>query len=443
MKLPVIGTSYAHGRTAVTARVAENIWFERRGEGEKAPVIATHLPGTAQTIALPGILGAWRNPAVNYEYVHTASTLYRVNTATGTIDATMALPWTAIVPMEMCGTATRIVFLMGALPYYVAPTLIGAPTLITLPDGQQAVSCAWLGGYFWIYCASGRVYWSVDGATWDALDFANSETLSDSGFRVRTIGDKLVLIGERTIEFWGSTGVSAIPYRLIPGSTIQFDAYRNGLRQVANVGDRLFIWGSANGGRNGLYELRGNAMQHITTSDLEFATADTFLSISAFEWFGRPFVSLYRQGGVSWLIDVDMGVASRIVGTTAYAGHVTFLASQSQVNVANSAGVRRMDPTLVDADIRRITTDNLVSPDLDRITVDKVRLDVQAETVTVTASRDGGATWGTARSKAASAARGVRAAVQFDRFGTAAQFTFSVAATGPFILSNIIVNPKN
>lgn len=442
MKLPVIGTSFAHGRSAVTAREAVNVWFERRGEGEKAPVIVSHLPGTELLINQGGVLGAWSNPAEGHCYVHTADTLYYILPVTGSVLASVSLPHTAIRPIEMCGTRDRVLFISGLSVWSVTPTLPSAPVLVDFPAGQSPLSCAWLGGYFWVYTTYGRIYWSANGVDWDPLDFANSEALSDTALWVRTIGDRLVLIGRRTIEFWGATGNAALPYRLIPGSVVYFQLETNGLRQLAQLGSRLFMWGSADGGRSGLFELRDTAMVRVTNPDIEEVGDQNLISISAFEEFGRPFVLVYRNGLVSWLVDVDMGVASRIQGG-AYAGHVTFLADRGSQFVANSSGLYRMDRLMADPVLRRITTDNLVSPDLDRFSVDKVRLDVQADSVSMSVSRDGGATFGAPRSKSASAARGVRGAVQFDRYGTASQFTFRVESNGSFILSNIIINPRN
>ena len=98
MKLPVIGTSFAHGRSAVTARQATNVWFEQRGEGEKAPVIASHIPGTGSSISLPGILGAATNAEIGQHYVHDEDTIYYGSPGVS-FGSPMALGFTTALPI--------------------------------------------------------------------------------------------------------------------------------------------------------------------------------------------------------------------------------------------------------------------------------------------------------------------------------------------------------
>lgn len=438
MKLPIIGTSYAHGRTAVTARRAQNLWFEQRGDSEKAPVIATHLPGTEQTFALAGLVGLWRSPGTGVTYAHTATTIHRVSLPGG-VNATQALAFTAVLPLEFANDSGRVLFVGAARAFHADVFLVASPNEIVI-EGQSPLSCTYLGGYYFLYMASGRVYWSVNGMSWGPLDFANSESLADGGVKCLAVADTLVLIGQETIELWADTGNPAIPYRLIPGSTRRFSVFN--AAAVTQLGDRVFLWGSMPGGSLGLFELDGTALRRLSNEDLDRSVGTAVARLSAFEVGGRVFVAIYSGNGATWWFDASLGVPSEITHGV-YTGSRAYVAEFGVLYVTTSTGVSRMDRGFADAIPRVLVTDNLVTPDLDRFAVDKVRLDVQTETVTLEVSRDGGATWGAARSDAASADRGVRGAVQFDRYGTSSQFTFRISGQGAFTLSNVIVNPRN
>ena len=92
MRLPVVGTAYAHGRSAVTARAATNLWFERR-DGEKAPVIASSLPAANTIATFANARTFYRSPSdALYAFIQTSTELLQINPANGAIVETHTLP---------------------------------------------------------------------------------------------------------------------------------------------------------------------------------------------------------------------------------------------------------------------------------------------------------------------------------------------------------------
>jgi hypothetical protein len=441
MRLPVIGTAYAHGRSAVTARVMENLWAERRSDSEKAPVIVTHVPA-AVDVMTGDYTSIYRDP-VGAVIAAGPTNLYSLNLTAGTVTTTQTLPDAAGTPIFFASSGARV---LGVHPNYAFQAVIGSSIAAVTVSGQAPYDCAYYAGYFLLYMFSGRFYWSPDGTTWDALDFANTEAAGDGGLRVVVYADMLAFFGTTTIEFWGRTGNADKPFQLIQGSVRRFTLGTN--LSLSMVGEQPFFWGSPEGRTAGLYTLDGMTPVRLSTDDIERALADTsFVYVSGFGLLGHTIVAVHAPDtGATYWYDLSTGIWSRMTGGTPYAGQHQFIEFGSKIFGLRYAlgAIYRLNPAAADSVARTLVTDNVVSPDLDRFVLDKVRLDVQtADTVSLEVSRDGGDTWGSARSAIASSARGVQGAVQFDRYGTASQFTLRIKATGQFALSNIVINPRN
>lgn len=453
MRLPVVGAAYSHGRTEVTARVAKNLWFETRPDGEKAPVLCTHLPKKTNYSMSEAITSPVSIVSTDAGFTYIASTtkLYGFAPGSGivTFGNTFPSALTAGARLEYASDQTNIVMTQVNNASYCS---VGGGTInaITIPDSQVPVSVAWLRGYFVMLTLAGRLYFSTDGSTWNALAFATAEASPDGGSAIRAVGNVLVVFGSRTIEFWAPSGNADIPFTPITEAVVRMGL--SSANALCMIGGQVYFWGSPQNGPRGLFTLDGQHPQRLSTPDLEKVIGSSAFNppwVSGFELFGHKIVTLTPvPGSDTYWFDLSTGAVTHIPSGAPFNGKCEFITDYADIYGVNPAEHTRhfkLDASTYDTDVvRELVTDNVSTPDLDRFTVDKVRLDVAVDSaVSLAVSRDGGWSWGSSRSSDASGTRGVRGIVQFDRYGTAPQFTFKVGATGKFVLSNIIINPRN
>lgn len=87
---------------------------------------------------------------------------------------------------------------------------------------------------------TGKFYWTDPlGIAIDALDFATAENSPDTLKDGLYIGDRAVLFGAETVEFWPATTDSDLPFAPLPGAT--FPVGIKGTGMCANF-NRTFAW---------------------------------------------------------------------------------------------------------------------------------------------------------------------------------------------------------
>lgn len=87
---------------------------------------------------------------------------------------------------------------------------------------------------------SGKIYWSdILSSTIDALSFATAENSPDQLVDLLYIGDRAILFGSETVEFWPATTDSDLPFAPLPGATFQVGCKATGLAQQFARG---FAW---------------------------------------------------------------------------------------------------------------------------------------------------------------------------------------------------------
>lgn len=88
-----------------------------------------------------------------------------------------------------------------------------------IPDGQTALSLAQVSGYVLVSISnSQKFYWINPGETTiDPLNFASKESSPDNIIAMRTLGDQVGIIGEKSFENWYATGNNDAPFAPIEG----------------------------------------------------------------------------------------------------------------------------------------------------------------------------------------------------------------------------------
>lgn len=152
-------------------------------------------------------------------YVVSGSELYR----NGNL-----LPGTVITgegPVSTAYNSSQLVIVADGKGYVASRTAI---LQITDPDWQEADTVTYLNGVF-VFNArnTGKAFSSAieDARDLSALDFATAESNPDNLVGVYTEGDRLVMAGSETIEFWFNDGGDQFPFSRILGTTIQLGIY--------------------------------------------------------------------------------------------------------------------------------------------------------------------------------------------------------------------------
>lgn len=135
--------------------------------------------------------------------------LYAGNSALGTISGTARV--------SMASSSDQLLIANDAALY-----LTDGVTLVTVvfPDDAGASSVAYINGYFLAArTGSQRFYWSavLDGASWDALDYASAERAPDNIVAIWVVSDQIWIFGQITTEVWVTTGDGDAPFQRVDG----------------------------------------------------------------------------------------------------------------------------------------------------------------------------------------------------------------------------------
>lgn len=186
--------------------------------------------------------------------------------------------------VSMAANSTQVVIVGGGYGYVVTTTV----AKITDPDWRTADTVTYLNGTFvFNERNTGRAFSSAieDATDLDALDFATAESNADNLIGVYTEGDKLVMAGSQTIEYWYNDGGSQFPFTRIIGATVQTGLkYPHGLTFADNT--FFFV-----GHDMSIYRM-GQVPQRISTSyiDRKISESTVFNRASSYARNGHVFV---------------------------------------------------------------------------------------------------------------------------------------------------------
>lgn len=170
--------------------------------------------------------------------------------------------------VSIAASATRALFAAGAGMVSWDGSTFAA---VSFPDGAGVTKVVYLAGYFVaLRAGTQRWYFSVDGVTWDGLDYASAENEPDSLRDAIDVGDTLVLIGTRTTEFWAKTGDANLPFQAIQQRVFEYGAIATG---CASAADNTHFWI----GDDGIVYRAGNVPEPISDDG---HTADILASTS-------------------------------------------------------------------------------------------------------------------------------------------------------------------
>jgi Phage stabilisation protein len=216
-------------------------------------------------------------------FVVSGTELFKDGVSIGTI------PGTARV--SMAASASQLLIANGSGLYLTAGVSVAA---VVFPDSAGVTSVAYINGYFIASRASSqRFYWSavLNGASWDALDYASAERAPDNIVAIWIVSDQLWIFGETTTEIWVTTGDADIPFQRVDGRL--FDQGCANADTIAKLDNTIFWVGSD------FKVLRGDSVPlRVSDNAIEEATQDsTILNGWVYPWQGNLFYNLATDNG--------------------------------------------------------------------------------------------------------------------------------------------------
>lgn len=367
-------------------------------------------------------------------------------------------------------STTTFTYVMSADPG--VNTVLGSYTItpfVPISSGLPAnpTTVTFLGGRFvFTILGSGRFYWSelYDGLIVNALSYANAETNPDPLVAVWAGNGQLILFGTRTTEYQGNSGALDQPFSLIAGTATEWGlAARWSVAKYDNSVAALY---KNRMGQVMIAKLNGYLPQKISTPDIDAIingyanTADA----TAYSYMlgGHPmYVINFPSANATWLYDgsTQMWSPLKSHGLGRHRAEFGFSYLTSTVVADyNNGRLYKIDPTALtdngDPIEREIVSETIQEADLNRESVDCLRLDVEVGVGTTSGqgvnpqigleiSKDNGKTFGPQRLKTLGALGNYKTRVEWWRLGQARDMVFRLRVSDPVrvTLISAFLNP--
>lgn len=449
---------------AVTAARLQNFYVEPRPQGEKVSIVAYGTPGldlftNLGDTPVRGMLTV--EPDEKFFPVH-RGTLYEVNnaavvTSRGTLNTASGRVYQShngIVLLTVDGTDAYTFNTSTDSFAVVSSSLISNPKTTT-----------WIDGYF-VVASRAEFQISTDGTTWNALDVGVPESNPDGIVMVFADHGELLLFGDISLEFWVNTGATDFPFAPLKSSTVEWGCAS--AASVCKFNDGVAFLAQNRLGQVSVAVVRGHAVQVVSSPDVDFEI-NNYGNVGDATFFaymlgGHPMLQCnFPSAEKSWLYD-------------AFSNHWSPLKSFGSERQKNEIGIQFIGRTITsnfengqlyeinpnsytengDMIEGEIISENVMSPDKERFTVDRFRLDMQTGVglatgqgsnpqIMLQVSRDGGNGYGAEMWRDIGPIGRPLARVEWDRLGPGEQFNFKVRITDPVkrVITAAIVNPQD
>lgn len=459
-QIPLFGLGVSSRSPYVTAKYLQNMYVERRPDGEKSMLVAYGTPGLDLFVsfgATPARGGIEFEPTSVAFVVHRA-TLWEVNNA-GTMTNRGAL-LTSSGRVSMSHNGVQIMIVDGTYGYIYNTNTTVFAQIVDADYPANTTTVTYLSRRFVVSILnSSRFYWSdIDnGLSWDALNFANAETNPDPIVAVYASNGQLILEGTATCEFQGNSGVGDPAFISLQGTANEWGlAARNSIAKF----DNTFACVMKNRmGEVMIAKMSGYIPEKISTVDIDWIinryTAVSDATGYSYMVGGHPmYVVSFPSAGYTWLFDGSTGFWSPLksYGLTRHVGEFAFnLVGKTMIADYTSGSIYRLNPvtytengTMIQ---RQIVGETIQPQDGSALSIDKLRLDIQVGVglasgqgsnpqIGLEVSRDGGNTWGAQMWRTLGAAGQYATCVEWTQLGTigvpwAPSFTPRITVSDP------------
>lgn len=471
MRIPVFGPGLRAKSSFVTAKLMTNMYCEQRPDGEKASIVAYGTPGLNAFMDFGDtpVRGGLEFDQLDLAYVVHRGTLWEINNSGVRVNRGTLATTTGRVSIASNGVQICIVDGVNGYIYNTSTNVFStiafgytiAPVTVTCISRRFVVNTLSTG-------VTGRFYQSAidDGLTWNALEYATAESNPDGIVSVWSGNQQLNLLGTQTMEFWGNSGSLDFGFTAIQGSATEWGLAARW--SVAKYDNTFACLVKNRMGQVMVAKINGYLPQKISTPDIDtiinaYAATDDATAYS-YMLGGHPmYVISFPTGGESWLYDGSTGMWHKIKsnGITRHAGEFGFSFLGNMVIADYSSGklYKLSKDALTDNGTqieREIISETIAHPELNRFTVDKLRMDVAVGVgltsgqgsnpqIGLSVSRDNGKTWGAEMMRPLGPLGQYRTSVEWRNLGNSRNFVFKFRVTDPVPLTVISasVNPDD
>lgn len=264
----------------------ENLYVEQvPSEPNKLALLPRPGLKPYQTIGDGPIRGIFQQPGSVNGMLFTVSrrTLYAGSTSLGNISGSGRVSMAATTNVLLVANSTQLYSSDGATLDTVA-----------FPDGAGVTSVGFLDGYALAARAGTRhVYFTLDPATWDGLDFFSAEQSTGNVIGIKIVGDALWIFCEKVTEVFVPTGDSDAPFQRVDGRLFDKGALA---RDSAVDLDNSVFWV----GHDGIVYRGDSTPKRVSDHGIEERIAESDaadISAWAFPWFGHNFYVLNTSQG--------------------------------------------------------------------------------------------------------------------------------------------------
>lgn len=467
-RVAVFGIGQLSRSPYVSAKQIINMFCEKRPAGEKSTLVAYRTPGLVLFSDFGGTSparGARYVETINKAYVVVSNVLYEVDTLGAFTNRGTLLTSSGRVSMSDNGVQVMIVD--GTYGYiYNTNTLVFAQiTDVDFPANPTTVT--YLSRRFDVtFLNSSRHYWSDidDGLSWDTLNFANAEASPDPIAATWANSGQLILLGTSTTEFWGDSGTLDQAFIAIKGTANEWGLAAT--NSVAKYDNSIAMLIRNRMGQVMVAQMAGYLPKKISNPDIDeiINAYSTVNDATAYSYMlgGHPmYVISFPTVGATWLYDGSTSIWSQLqsYGFTRHRGEFSFSFGLKTI-VADSASGKlyQLTDTVYTDNGDQIesilVSETVASPDLDRLPLDKFRVDMQVgmgstavpfPQVGLSVSRDNGHTYGAEQLRDIGPIGNYANTADWNRLGEARNFVFKLRVTDafPFTLISAMANPDD
>lgn len=305
--IPFATNSYASRSLPISAQRVVNCYAEKEPEDAETPVAVFMSPGLTQAFQCG--VGPVRgfNLMNGVLYVVSGQRLFSVASIGATpVDIGGAIGGSGFVPMTNNGTQVNIVNGVNSYIYSLATGF----QVVTDSNFHPAVSTTFFDNYF-VYPWTGTnkffISNSLDGTTFNGINFASAEVAPDLVLSIVNQQENLLIFGGSTIEAWYDAGALDFPFLRVNSGTIERGCAA-ALTPVKEDNSVFFL-----GDDLVFYRLNGTALVRISTHAIEQAfqsyTTVTDAYCYSYTFEGHKFVHLiFPTANANWVFDIATGL---------------------------------------------------------------------------------------------------------------------------------------
>jgi hypothetical protein len=467
--IPLFGLGIRGKSPFVTAKLLQNMYAEIRPAGEKSQIVAYWTPGLNlfDTFGDTPARGGIEFEKDSLVFVVHRGVFYEVNNAG--INTARGNLITTNGRVSMAHNGTQIMIVDGTAGYIYNATTNVFSQIVDPDFPANPLTVCFLSGRFIInFRGSSRFHWSdvYNGLAWDALDFANAESNPDPIVEVYTSNGQLHLLGEKTTEFWGVSGVSDQPFSPLPGTAAEW-----GLAATWSIAKFDNTYACLIKNRMGEYmvaQMVGYGPKKISTPDLDsiiskYSTVSDATAYSYMVGGHAMYVISFPIAGETWLYDGSTGMWHKLksFGITRHRGEFSLqLLGRTIVADHSNGNLYQLDPNALtdngDPIEREIVGETIESRDGEFLTVNCLRVDMETGVgidngqgsnpqVMLCLSRDNGKTWGAEMWRGMGEIGEYGTRVEWRRLGTSRSITPKIRITDPVrvVVVSASINPEN